>query len=100
MAAAEVAVGDGGMHQDRRPMGYARSPKTIGADGELKPWHAAGGRAGAAGAAERDEWEEAEVDPSLLRDVDPFAAAGSGGGGSATDVSDPLDPLACVRCAK
>lgn len=51
MAAAEVAAaGDGGMHQDRRPMGYARSPKTIGADGELKPWHAA------AGAAERDEW--------------------------------------------
>ena len=89
-------------HQDGRPRDYTvpTVPKTIGADGELKPWHAAGGRAGAAGAAERDEWEEAEVDPSLLRDVDPFAAAGSGGGGGATDVSDPLDPLACVRCAK
>ena len=83
-------------HNDGRPKEHTvpTVPKQVGADGQLKPWQ---GAAAAAGAAERDDWEAAEMDPTLLREVDPFAAAGTAaGGGGAADVSDPLDPLAAA----
>ena len=76
----------------------------------------------ARGHGDKDDWE-AELDPSLLKDVDPLAAAGTaaaaGGGGAAADpmadpfaaaassgsgaadsseLTDAMDPLACRPC--
>jgi len=63
-------------------------PQKVGGDGKLHAW-----RPDASRGADRDEWED-ECDPSMLRDVDPLAMAGtkgvSNGGAASIDVSDPL----------
>ena len=95
-------------------------PMSDGAAGSTKPGGsgpARGGWTAPARHADKDDWE-ADVDPSLLKDYDPLAAAGTErnwGGGE--DVSDPfavaagsggtssslesVDPLAaCQPCKK